>query len=505
MAIFQTKKKKSNKKKVKVPKTVQQSIPYLYAYEDNGIIEIKEGFYTKSYKLKDINYQVAKEHDQIEMFTKYGEFMNSFDSGVHIQININNKNMDKKAVHNNALCKLEGDTFDKLRKEYNHMLLEKMDEGRNNMVREIYLTLRIEAASIDEAELKFRNLDNLVTTNIKKIGGSVATSLSTIERLEILHDTYNVGEEGTFTTQKIKKCLGKETEIQSFSFKSMKKQGLTTKDLIGPSSLEFKSDYMKIGDKFARVLYLKDIATTLADNFLAELTNLNNTMLTSMYFEPVQSEAAVKLIRNQLVNYKSSLIQKQQKASKGGYDPSLVAPELTENIEEAEELLQSLSADNQKMYLMTFTIVHFADDLKTLNLETESIMADARRFVCEIKKLTWQQEIGFNTTLPLANNQTELKRTVNTNAVSVLTPFVSQELAQKEGFYYGLNAVSKNLILINRKKLKNPNGFIFGQSGGGKSFAAKVEMLNVLLNTKDDVIVIDPEAEVRQEVVLQIA
>lgn len=486
------KKSKKLKKKIKIPKTVQQSIPYLYTYEDRGIIETKEGVFTKSYLLKDINYQVAKEQDQQEMFDKYGELLNSFDSSLRPQICINNKNINKEKVRQDTLFQLLGDDKDEFREEFNQILIDKMSEGRNNMTREKYLTISLEADSYEDAVLNFSRLDTQVITNIKKIGGSDAIELSTQKRLEILHDIYNSGEEGTFGIKKIK---NDNIEISAFSFKEMRKQGLTTKDCIAPDFLSFKSDYIMIGDKFARVLYLKDIASILADNFLSSLTNENCNMLTSIQLEPLAMDKAAKLVKSQLTNFNSSMLQKQQKASKGGYSAELISPELQMRIEEAKAVLTSLTRDNQKMFLMTFTITHFADTKEQLDIDTDSIMSTARQAVCEIKKLYYQQEAGFNTSLPLANNQLEIKRSLTTQQAAVFMPYVSQELMQSNGFYYGLNAVSKNILMIDRKQLKNGNGMIFGQPGGGKSFAAKMEMFNVLLGTNDDLIVIDPEAE----------
>lgn len=484
--------KKTKHKKFKVPKTVQQSIPYLYVYEDNGIIEISEGVYTKSYELRDINYQVAKEQEQEDMFEKYSAFLNSFDSNVKFQICINNKSIDKKMFEDITLLKEKYDGFDELREEYNEMLRKKINEGRNNMEREKYLTLRVEADSLSEAELIFSRLDGEISVNLRKVGGSDATPLSTMERLRILHDLYNPDEVGTFG---IKKYEDDEIISESFSFENMRKQGLSTKDCIAPMSFEFKRDYMRVGDKYARALFLKDIPSRVADNVLSELTNMNCHMLTSLNLESVPADEALKRVKNQLTNVNATMIEKQKRAARNGYSFELTSPDLQKAINDGNNLLEELTTNNQKMFMLTLTIVHFADNLDDLNVDTQSIQSTARRLVCEIKPLTFLQENGLATTLPLANNKLAIKRTLTTYSTAVFMPFVSQELQQKGGFYYGLNAVSKNLLLFNRKLAKNGNGFILGTPGGGKSFAAKNEMLNVLLNTDDDVIVIDPEGE----------
>lgn len=485
------KKKKSKKQSFKIPKTVQQSIPYVAVYKDSGIIEIADGVFTKAYLLKDINYQIAKMQEQEEMFIRYEEFLNSFDPSVRFQIVITNKNMDQEEFENKTLLKPRYDIFDELREEYNAMLLDKIREGRNNMTKEKYLVVAITENSYEAAKNRFIRLDTDISTNIKKIGGSDATPLTTIERLESLYDIYNVGCEGLFDS-KIQKY---GHEIEYFTFENMQRLGLTTKDYIAPSMLEFKRDYMMIGEKYARALFLKDIPPYLTDTILADLTNLNSNMVTSIQYTSIPSDKALKVVRNQLRNIRANLQVEQKKASKAGYGVDLISPELQNAQADANEMLQDLTSKNQKMFLINLVVVHFADSMDALNADTETIQTVARRSLCEIKKLLGQQENGLNTALPLCNNKLAIERTLTTESVSVFMPFVSQELLQMGGMYYGLNAVSRNLLLINRTLSKNMSGFILGTPGSGKSFSCKREMTNVLLNTDDDVIVIDPESE----------
>lgn len=500
MSMFKSNKskKKSGKKgswkkrnTMKIPKTVQDSIPYFAVYPNDGIIETTPGVFTKSYFLDDINYQIAQETEQEEMFIRYGELLNSFDASVKFQITINNKNINQEHFIKNTLIDEKGDKFDELRREYNDMLLKKMSEGRNNMVREKYLTVSIEADSVDDAIVVFARLDGEIAQNVKRIGSSNARDLTTVERLEILHDIYNLGTEGTFN-EKVKRF---GTDISGFSFKEMQKQGLTSKDCIGSQSLEFKKDYMVVGDKYARALYLTDLPSFLGDSILAELTNTSFNMLTTINYEPVQQQKAIKMIKNNIVNINSNLIDRQKRAAKAGYSVDLISPELKNVAEEANELLTDLTSKNQKMFYVSFVLVHFADDLEALNRDTELLQGTARKFVCNIKKLNYQQENGLTSALPLAYNMLSVKRVLTTESTAVFMPYLSQELSQKNGMYYGLNAVSRNLLLFDRRKQKNSNGFILGTPGSGKSFSAKREMLNVLLNTDDDVIVLDPERE----------
>ncbi len=478
-----SKKAKQNKKEpIKIPKSAQDTIPYTNVYEDYGIIETRCGVFTKSYKLRDINYSVAKMAEQEQMLLSYGEFLNGFDPTVKFQITINNRNLNQDTFENDILIPPRNDNFNELRDEFNEKVLKrKMTEGKNNLIKEKYLTIAISSDSYEESIADFSRLESEISSNIKKIGDSEARALSTAERLEILHDVYNLGKEGAFAS--------------TFSFESMKKSGLTTKDCIAPSSFEFGSNHFRIGDKYGRALYLKMLPMSLRDTFIADLSDMSCNMLLSMNFETVNNEDAVKIVRNQMVNINSNVIKSQQRAFKNGYSPELISSELKYSQSECEDFMDAIVNKDQKMFFMTFVIVHFADDLETLERDTNTIEMLARTKMCTIDTLNWQQENGLNSALPLANNKLSIKRTHITESASVFMPFTSQELQHKNGMYYGINAVSRNLIMFNRINSKNGNGFILGTPGSGKSVAAKEEMVNVLLNTDDDVIVIDPEAE----------
>lgn len=457
-------KKKISKQKIanaKVPKTVQDCIPYNAVYEGDGIIETKPGIFTKSYLLQDVNYQIAKQMEQEEMFQRYGELLNSFDPSIKVQITINNKNVDQKDFEKSTLLKLQQDNLDELRYEYNEMLKKKMSEGKNNLMREKYLTLSIEAESYQSAVTQFARLDGEVAGNVKRIGGSSANPLATETRLEILHDIYNLGSEGMFGA----KLIIDDKESKVFSFENVKRMGITTKDCIAPMSFEFKKDYMIIGDKYARAVFLTDFPTLMTDKIIAELTDTNFNMVTSINLESVYQDKALKIIKNQMVNINSNMIDRQKRASKSGYSIDLISPELKNAQNEANELLEDMTSKNQKMFLMTLVIVHFADDLEALDRDTETLESIARRFLCQIKSLNWQQKEGLNSALPLAKNELFVQRTLTTESTAVFMPFVSQELQQKNGMYYGLNAVSRNMIMFNRMNSKNGNGFILGTPG----------------------------------------
>ena len=482
---------KNNKNKVKVPKTVQQTIPYLYVYEDNGIIETEPGVFTKSYQIDDVNYQMAKEIDQESMFLKYGEFLNSFGPEVKLQININVKTINKDDFERYALIPERGDELDKIRREVNNILIQKLDKGRSNTENKKYLTVSIKEDSVEAAEKTFNRLDEQIRNNIRKIGSSDAKVKSTEERLEILNNIFHTGEEVSL----LKKINRRGKKIEKFNFKEMKKQGLSTKDIIGPDSFTFKYNYMKIGDTYARALYLKSIPNILGDNFLSQLTDVNFNMLTSLNIEPIEPEVAVKMVKNKNRNLNAALSERQKKAAREGYSPLTVSNDLSKAIDENDELLESLTSRNQKMFFLTMTIVHFAESLEQLDHDSEIIYTTARGSVCEFRPLNYQQELGLTSTLPLANNKLQIKRTLTTEALSVFMPFVSQEYLQRGGIFYGINIITKFLIIINRLLAQNFNGFIFGKPGSGKSFAAKWEMILARLCTNDDIIIIDPEGE----------
>ena len=465
--------------------TLQATIPYRTVYS-NGVIETEKGTYTKSYMLKDVNYQAAKIEDQQTMFLKYSELLNSFDPSVKLQISVNNRNIDQERFKEDTLLPKKGNKLDVYIEEYNDMLVDKMSKGKNNTARDKYLTISVEAESFDAACNIFSRLDTEIVNTTKKIGGSEAKELSAVERLAILHNLLNIGHENEFEIDK------EDTERW---LRDLTMRGWDTKDVIVPNGIEFKKGHIEIGDKFARVLYLKELPSYLPDVIISDLTDCEHNMITSMNISVIPQDRALKIVRNQMTNINSNIVDKQQKAAKSGYDPNLIGHELKKAQEDANELLENLTSKDQKMFQMTLVIMHFADTIEQLDKDTESIITVGRKYSCEIKRLFSQQELGFKSALPLCFNQLLMKRTLTTASTAVFMPFTSQELNQKNGRYYGLNKISNNLILFNRETCKNGNGFILGTPGSGKSFATKQEMANVILGTDDDIIVIDPENE----------
>lgn len=471
------KKEKSAKKKVRIPKTTQQSIPYSMAFED-GVLFHGGKRYSKSFQFKDINYQVAKQEDQEEVFSKYCEFLNFFDNSVDLQITITNKNFNKDDFEDKLIIKEKNDELETFRTEYNTMLKKKIVGGKNEIKKDKYITVSIEGNSIDEARNTFLRIESETHNVFKRMGSSIV-GLDLNQRLELLHDIYRVGQEGHFR----------------YDPTEHKRKGLITKDLVAPDSFTFKRDHMIVGDKYARAIYVKDLPTFLNDKLLSEISDFSFNLILTMNIKSVDSVKALRIVKKQITGMEANKIEYQKRSLKNGYLEAFIPHELKHSLDEAKELLDDLINKNQKMFLTNILIVHFADSLDALNKDGKEIMNIASKFLCQIGTLHYQQEDALNSVIPFGLNLIKASRTLTTESTAIFMPFTNQELFQENGMYYGLNAVSRNLIMFNRLSLKNPNGFILGTPGSGKSFAAKREMVNVLLNTDDDVIIIDPERE----------
>ena len=487
-------KKKKNAKKFSLfgnaPKTAQETIPYLSVYK-NGIIEISENIFSKSYVIGDVNFSIASDEEQENIFMNYGKLLNMFGEKVAAQITIFNRNVDIDKFKKNVLLKLKGDGLDKYRLENNAIMEMKIGEGKNNITHEKYLTLSLEADDIDAAIKAFSKLDNEVSTFIKKINNADTQPMTLEERLSILYDIYNLNADVPFQ----KKAKISEHPAQTFDINWLKRQGITTKDIIAPPSISFNYNHSMIGDKYAKTMFISNLPTYLETSILSDITDIPCNMLTSIHFESLGQDRTIKLIRNQLVNINSNVIDAQKKATKSGYSPDLISTDLKRAQEQANQLMDDVTTRNQKLFLVTLAITVFADNQTDLDRYASMVKTAAQKHLCTARDLNYQQEYGFTTSLPLAYNKLFVQRLLTTEAASVFIPFSTQELSQNKGMYYGLNAVSRNLILFNRLNSKNANGVILGTPGSGKSFSAKREMINVLLTTDDDIYVIDPERE----------
>lgn len=475
--VFTKKKHKDDEIVIKeIPKSVQKTLPYVRAYED-GILEVKKGHYSVTMSFSDINYQIARQENQESIFLDYCAMLNYLDSSIDTQINIINRSINRDELEESILIKKNSDRYDNYRDEYNDMLKKQITAGRNDINKEKYITFTVQAPTKNDATSLIARLSNEAKTNFKKMGSN-ARELSLNERLKIFHDFYR-GSNSTFY----------------YEPKEHKKMGLLTKDMIAPDSFEFNRDHMLIGDRYARAVFISDIATYINDKIIADLTEFSFSMVLSINIKSIEPHTALKLIKKQITGMEANKIDYQKRSLKNGYLEAFIPHELKDRLREAEDLLHEVTNNNQKLFLVSFLIVHQADSLDQLDKDTKMIDSTAKKHLCQIRKLNYQQEDALASALPFGNNRLQLKRTLTTESTAVFMPFTSQELLQPGGMYYGLNAVSRNLILFDRKTLKNANGFILGTPGSGKSFAAKREMVNVLLNTPDEILIIDPERE----------
>lgn len=468
--------------KSKLPKSTQNDIPYVADY-DEGIFEIEKGKYSITLAFSDVNYQTSRRDEQESIFMRYADLLNYFSPEIEFSITLNNKNVDLNELKEEILINDEkGDKLDEYRNEYNQMLMKQVSAGRNELKREKMMTITIKAKNVMEAMVNFNRIELEMISSFQKIG-SKARRLSTAERLELLHDIFRKEQIGNFD------CNG------SFDYAKIKANNFSAKDYIAPSAFRFDTNEILIGDRYARCVFINNLPSFMSDKFLAEITDCDFNMITTLSMQAVAPQDAIKIVRHQILGMESNKIEQQKKAIKAGYDPSMINHNLKHSLEEAEELLDFLQNKNQKMFLVSIVLMPIADTKENLKKYTESISAVARKYLCQVQKLSFQQKEAFNQVLPLGHNTLPIKRTLTTDSTAIFIPFTSQELFQEDGMYYGLNGVSKNLIMLNRKNLKNPNGFILGTPGSGKSFSAKREIVNVLLNTDDDVIIIDPERE----------
>ena len=470
---------------------MQDTIPYLAVYK-NGIIEIEPGIFSKAYHLEDINFKIATDEAQQAIMEQYMDFLNTFDFEVHMQLVIYNRNMDEQRVQEIILMPYRADMLNEYREEYNQMLKDKMAEGRNNIAREKYIIVSIKASDLEDAFMKFTKIDTEVSASLKRIIGSETDPMTAIERLEVLADIYS--DSGN-TDNFYRRANIQGKNVESFDYSWMVKQGLTTKDLIGPESFRINRDNIEIGNKYSRTLFLDNLPSFMNANILSDITEVNINLLVSLHYTKLRQDKAVNLLKNRLLNINANVIDAQKRAMKAGYSPDLISPELLKAQSEANELLTDVTSRNQGLLLMTFVVTIFGDTMDELEKNTEMLRTVLGKHLCQLKALNYQQEKGLSSTLPLGRCDVFTDRLLTTESAALFMPFASQELAQKDGMYYGLNAVSKNLILFNRKNSINANGLILGTPGSGKSFTAKREMVNVILNTDDDIYIIDPERE----------
>lgn len=466
--------------KPKGVKSAQDSIPYRHIFPD-GICHVGDKLYTKTLQFDDINYQIAQNEDKTAIFESWCDFLNYFDSTIKFQLTFLNTTANTKDFEKSVFIAPQADDFDSIRTEYSEMLHNQLARGNNGLVKTKYLTFGIEAENIKIAKPRLERIENDLWNAFKRLGVHL-TSLDGKQRLKLMHNILRMSGNAPF----------------SFEWNWLAPSGLSTKDFIAPSSFEFKEKgTFRTGDKYGAVSFLQILAPELNDRVLSDFLEMESNLVVTMHIQSVDQMKAIKTIKRKITDLDKMKIEEQKKAVRAGYDMDIIPSDLATYGGEAKKLLTDLQSRNERMFLITFLVLNTADSKKELDNILLQASGIANKHNCTLIRLDYQQEQGFMTSLPLGKNLVPIQRSLTTSSTAIFVPFTTQELFQSggEALYYGLNALSSNLIMVDRKQLKNPNGLILGTPGSGKSFAAKREITNVFLITTDDIIVCDPEGE----------
>ena len=466
---------KQDKERYTVPRKVQDVIPVRRIWKDG--IFMTGGKFAKTYKFTDINYLVASREDKESMFLTYSELLNSLDSGATTKITINNRRLNKANFEQSILMPLRGDFRDEYRREYNQMLLDKAT-GANGIVQEKYLTISVVKKDIEEARAYFARVGADLISHFSALG-SKCTELDAEEKLRVLHDFYRQGEEAAF----------------HFDPQDMMKKGHDFRDYICPDSIEKNSDYLKLGEKFCRVLFLKDYASYIKDSMVTELTDFNRNMMLSIDVVPVPTDEAVREVENRLLGVETNITNWQRHQNANNNFSAVIPYDMELQRKESKEFLDDLTTRDQRMMFGLITMVLCADSKEQLDSDTEAVLSVARKHMCQLATLKFQQLDGLNTVLPIGARKINAFRTLTTESLAVFIPFKVQEIRDSGGIYYGENAISHNLIMCNKANLLNQSAFLLGVPGSGKSFCAKELITFLILNTDDDILICDPEGE----------
>ena len=458
--------------------TAQQTIPYLAMYPD-GICKVAQRKYSKSIAFEDINYQLAQADDKTAIFENWCDFLNYFDASVNVQLSFINQGSQQEQAARAIHIPPQNDDFNSIRTEYSDMLKAQLAKGNNGLVKHKYITFSIEADNPAAARARLSRIETDVLNNFKVLGVS-AHPLSGYERLKVLHGVFHPAGEPF-----------------SFSYDWLTPTGLTTKDFIAPSSFKFREGrYFAMGKKTGAVSFLEILAPELNDRILADMLDLETGVIVNLHIKSIDQSEAIKTIKRKITDLDKMKIEEQKKAVRSGYDIDILPSDLATFGNEAKNLLQDLQSRNERMFLLTFLVVNMADTKRKLENDIFAAAGIAQKYNCALTRLDYQQEAGLMSSIPLGENLIPIQRGLTTSSTAIFIPFITQELFQTgAALYYGLNALSNNMILCDRKQLKNPNGLILGTPGSGKSFAAKREITNAFLITDDDIFICDPEAE----------
>lgn len=463
-----------------IPRTAQQSIPFQRMFPD-GICRVSDRYYTKTIQYQDINYQLAQQEDKTAIFEEWCSFLNFFDSSIHFELSFMNMATDAEVFEKNIRIPLRNDHFNSVRSEYSQMLKTQLAQGNNGLTKTKYITFGIEAESMREAKPRLDHVQTNLMNNFKRLG-VVAKVLNGKDRLQLMHAMFHMGDNDHFY----------------FDWNWLAGSGLSVKDFIAPTSFSFPGGRtFTMGNLHGAMSYLQITASDLSDQLLKDFLDMETSEIVTMHIQSVDQTAAIKQIKHTITELDRSKIEEQKKAVRAGYDMDIIPSDLATYGKDAKALLKELQSQNERMFLITFLIMNTGKTEQELENNVFQASSIAQKHNCNLRRLDFQQEQGLMSSLPLANNLIEIQRALTTSSTAIFIPFTTQELFQNgdEALYYGLNALSNNLIMVDRKKLKNPNGLILGTPGSGKSFSAKREITNAFLVTDDDVIICDPEAE----------
>ena len=460
------------------PHSAQESIPYEAMYQD-GICRLTPRTFSKCIEFADISYQLAQADTKTAIFENLCDLYNYLDASIYVQFSFINHKIDPKQYAKSFEIRAQGDDFDDIRSEYSDILQDQLVNGNNGLMKRKFMTYTIEADSLKMARARLRRIETDLLGYFKSMGAS-AWGLDAKERLEVMHSIFHP-----------------DGEPFSFEWDWLPKTGLSVKDYIAPSSFQFGNTRMfRMGKKLGAVSFLQILAPELNDRMLADFLEMDSNITVNFHIRTIDQAKAIKSIKSKITDLDKMKIEEQKKAVRSGYDMDIIPSDLATFGGEAKRLLQDLQTRNERLFLVTILIMNTATNRQKLENAVFQTAAIAQKYNCALKRLDFQQEEGLMSSLPIGVNQVEIERGLTTSSTAVFVPFTTQELFQGgEALYYGLNALSNNMIMVDRKQLKNPNGLILGTPGSGKSFSAKREMTNAFLITEDDIIVCDPEAE----------
>ena len=462
-----------------VPRTAQQSIPFQRMFPD-GICRVRDNYYTKTIQFQDINYQLAQQEDKTAIFEEWCSFLNFFDSSIHFELSFMNMSTDADSFEKSIRIPYRKDEFNPIRTEYSQMLKTQLAQGNNGLTKAKYLTFGIEADSMKQAKPRIDHVQTDLLNNFRRLGVT-AKVLNGKERLQLMHSMFHMGDNDKFM----------------FEWNWLTSSGLSVKDFIAPSSFVFPGGRtFQMGELYGAMSFLAITASDLSDQLLKDFLDMESSQIVTMHIQSVDQTAAIKTVKHTITELDRSKIEEQKKAVRSGYDMDIIPSDLATYSKDAKSLLKELQSQNERMFLITFLVMNTGKTPQELENNVFQASSIAQKHNCNLKRLDFQQEQGLMSCLPLAQNLIKIQRALTTSSTAIFVPFTTQELFMAgESLYYGLNALSNNMIMVDRKKLKNPNGLILGTPGSGKSFSAKREITNAFFATQDDIIIGDPEGE----------